>query len=47
MLHWQWGHILSSAAQKLIHNSLVTGLKLEESKKTNMFCKSCTFDKMT
>ena len=46
ILYWHLGHILPSAAQKLIYNSLVTGLKLEESKETNMFCKSYVFDKM-
>ena len=46
ILYWQLGYILPSAAQKLIYNSLVTGLKLEKSKETNMFCKSYTFDKM-
>lgn len=40
-------HISPGAAWKLVHDSLVTSLKFEESGETDIFCKSYTFGKMT
>jgi len=47
LLHQWLGHIAHSAAQKLVCDGLVTGLELKESRKTNLFCESCTYGKMT
>jgi len=34
-------------AQKLVCNGLVTGLELEKSRETDLFCESCAYGKMT
>jgi len=44
---YQWlVYISSGAVWKLVHNSLVTSLKLEKSGKTNIFCESHAFKKI-
>jgi len=40
-------HIAHSAARKFVCDGLVTGLKLEKSKETDLFCESCAYGKMT
>ena len=47
LLYWQLGYIAHSAAQKLVYDSLVTGLELEKSRETDLFCESCAYGKMT
>jgi hypothetical protein len=47
LLHRQLGHIAPGAAQKLVQDSLVTGLKLMDSGDADFFCKSCAYGKMT
>jgi len=47
LLHRWLGHIAHSAARKLVCDSLVTGLKLEKSGETDLFCESCAYGKMT
>jgi hypothetical protein len=47
MLHCQLGHIAPGAAQKLVWDSLVTGLKLEEGGNMDFLCESCAYGKMT
>jgi len=47
LLHWQLGYIAHSAAQKLVCDSLVTSLELEESRETDLFCEFCAYGKIT
>jgi hypothetical protein len=47
MLHCWLGHIAPGAAQKLVRDGLVTGLKLDDGGHTDFFCESCTYGKMT
>ena len=47
LLHWWLGHIIHSAAQKLVCDSLVTSLELEKSRETDLFCEFCAYGKMT
>ncbi|KXN85080.1 hypothetical protein AN958_11718 [Leucoagaricus sp. SymC.cos] len=45
MLHHHLGHISLLAAKKLIHDGLVTGLRLESNLLTDFFCESYTYAK--
>jgi hypothetical protein len=47
MLHHQLGHIAPGAAQKLVRDRLVTGLKLDDGGHMDFFCESCAYGKMT
>ena len=46
MLYQQLGYILSGASQKLVCDSLITGLKLEESSETDIFCELYAYNKI-
>lgn len=47
MFYWWLDHILSSTIQKLVHNSLATSLKLEETKETDIIYESYIYSKIT
>ena len=46
MLYLQLGHILSDASQELVCDGLITGLKLEESGETDIFCELYVYNKI-
>lgn len=47
MLHRRLGHIAPAAAQKLVRDGLVSGLKLEGDGGVDFLCESCAYGKMT
>jgi hypothetical protein len=47
MLHQHLGHITPAAARKLVHDGIVSGLKLDSDGPSDFFCESCTYAKAT
>ena len=45
--HWRMGHILLDAAQKLLKDNMVSGVKLEYLPMKNFFCPFCVYAKAT